>query len=75
MSPLGTPRTGQLGGLEQVGWGPLVEASDPRREQGIGTRGPGWQTVPQSEMLGLVREGRTVEAKERPQACRSSSSE
>lgn len=53
----------------------LAEARDEIRDQGLSSEGLAWQEALDSGMLELVREGRLVEAKERLQACLSSSSE
>jgi hypothetical protein len=53
----------------------LAEAREGLRDSGLSTEGLGWQKALDSGILETVREGRTVEAKERLQACLSSSSE
>jgi precorrin-2 dehydrogenase/sirohydrochlorin ferrochelatase len=53
----------------------LAEAREEIRDQGLSSEGLAWQEALDSGMLELVREGRLVEAKERLQACLSSSSE
>jgi siroheme synthase-like protein len=53
----------------------LSEARDRLRVGGVPTEGPGWQNALDSGMLDLIREGRLAEAKERLQACLSSSSD
>ena len=53
----------------------LAEALASIREVGCSREGLGWQDALDSGILDLVRQGRTVEAKERLQACLSSSSE
>ncbi|MFN3219605.1 MAG: bifunctional precorrin-2 dehydrogenase/sirohydrochlorin ferrochelatase [Acidimicrobiales bacterium] len=55
--------------------GLLAEAREEIRDQGLSSEGLAWQEALDSGMLELVREGRLVEAKERLQACLSSSSE
>jgi len=52
----------------------LATARDERRARGESTEGPGWQRALDSGMLELIREGNLAEAKERLQACLSSSS-
>jgi siroheme synthase-like protein len=53
----------------------LAEARAELRRQGLPTEGPGWQRALDSGMLDLIREGDLAEAKERLQACLSSSSD
>ena len=53
----------------------LAETREGLRESGLSTEGLGWQNALDSGILEMVREGRIVEAKERLQACLSSSSE
>jgi siroheme synthase-like protein len=53
----------------------LAEARAERRARGESTEGPGWQRALDSGMLDLIREGDLAEAKERLQACLSSSSD
>jgi precorrin-2 dehydrogenase/sirohydrochlorin ferrochelatase len=53
----------------------LIEAREELRASGVSTEGLGWQEALDSGMLALVREGRVAEAKERLQACLSSSLE
>lgn len=53
----------------------LAEARESLRDAGYSTEGLGWQDALDSGILDLVREDRIVEAKERLQACLSSSSE
>lgn len=53
----------------------LSEARDERRAAGGTTEGLGWQRALDSGMLELIREGHLAEAKERLQACLSSSSD
>ena len=53
----------------------LAEAREEIRDRGLSSEGLAWQEALDSGMLELVREGRLVEAKERLQACLSSSSE
>ena len=52
----------------------LSEARDELRARGESTESPGWQRALDSGMLELIREGNLAEAKERLQACLSSSS-
>jgi siroheme synthase-like protein len=52
----------------------LAEARDELRARGESTEGRGWQKALDSGMLELVRQGNLAEAKERLQACLSSSS-
>jgi precorrin-2 dehydrogenase/sirohydrochlorin ferrochelatase len=52
----------------------LAEARQDLRRQGRATEGLDWQRALDSGMLELIREGRLAEAKERLQACLSSSS-
>jgi precorrin-2 dehydrogenase/sirohydrochlorin ferrochelatase len=52
----------------------LAEARDELRARGESTEGRGWQEALDSGMLELVRQGNLAEAKERLQACLSSSS-
>ena len=53
----------------------LAEARAELQERGMSTEGPGWQRALDSGMLDLIREGDLAEAKERLQACLSSSSD
>ena len=53
----------------------LAEARADLQERGMSTEGPGWQRALDSGMLDLIREGDLAEAKERLQACLSSSSD
>ncbi len=53
----------------------LAEARADLQARGVGTEGLDWQGALDSGMLELVREGRLAEAKERLQACLSSSSD
>jgi precorrin-2 dehydrogenase/sirohydrochlorin ferrochelatase len=53
----------------------LAEARADLLKQGRSTEGPGWQRALDSGMLDLIREGHLAEAKERLQACLSSSSD
>jgi siroheme synthase-like protein len=53
----------------------LAEARAERQARGLSTEGPGWQRALDSGMLDLIREGDLAEAKERLQACLSSSSD
>ena len=52
----------------------LSETREELRARGESTEGPGWQRALDSGMLELIREGNLAEAKERLQACLSSSS-
>jgi siroheme synthase-like protein len=52
----------------------LAEARSELRDAGLTTEGLDWRGALESGMLEMVREGRLVEAKERLQACLSSSS-
>jgi siroheme synthase-like protein len=52
----------------------LADARDELRARGESTEGRGWQEALDSGMLELVRQGNLAEAKERLQACLSSSS-
>jgi len=52
----------------------LSETRDELRARGESTESPGWQRALDSGMLELIREGNLAEAKERLQACLSSSS-
>jgi siroheme synthase-like protein len=52
----------------------LSETRDELRARGQSTESPGWQRALDSGMLELIREGNLAEAKERLQACLSSSS-
>jgi precorrin-2 dehydrogenase/sirohydrochlorin ferrochelatase len=53
----------------------LAEVRADLRAKGIPTEGPGWNRALDSGMLELIREGHLAEAKERLQACLSSSSD
>ncbi len=53
----------------------LVEARDRLRRAGVATEGLNWQEALDSGMLELVRSGHLAEARERLQACLSSSSD
>jgi precorrin-2 dehydrogenase/sirohydrochlorin ferrochelatase len=53
----------------------LSEAREVLRSRGIATEGLSWQQALDSGMLELVRAGREAEARERLQACLSSSSD
>ena len=53
----------------------LAEARADLIARGQSTEGPGWQRALDSGMLDLIREGDLAEAKERLQACLSSSSD
>jgi siroheme synthase-like protein len=64
----------QLGPEYEELLGVLAEARDGLRSQGRSTEGLDWQKALDSGMLELVREGRLAEARERLQACLSSSS-
>ena len=52
----------------------LAVAREELTARGESTEGPGWQRALDSGMLELIREGNLAEAKERLQACLSSSS-
>ena len=52
----------------------LATERDALRQAGRSTEGLDWQPALDSGMLDLIREGRLAEAKERLQACLSSSS-
>lgn len=64
----------QLGAEHEVLLDLLVEQRDRLREEGRPTEGLDWQAALDSGMLDLIREGHLAEAKERLQACLSSSS-
>jgi len=53
----------------------LAEAREDLRSKGIATEGLSWHEALDSGMLDLVRAGRVAEARERLQACLSSSSD
>jgi precorrin-2 dehydrogenase/sirohydrochlorin ferrochelatase len=53
----------------------LSEERTRLQAEGVPTEGLNWQEALDSGMLGLIREGRLAEAKERLQACLSSSSD
>ena len=53
----------------------LSETRDELKARGESTESPGWQRALDSGMLELIREGNLAEAKERLQACLSSSSD
>ena len=53
----------------------LAEAREDLRSRGIATEGLSWHEALDSGMLDLVRAGRVAEARERLQACLSSSSD
>ena len=55
--------------------GLLAERREALRSEGIPTEGMSWQDALDSGMLDLVRAGRVAEARERLQACLSSSSD
>jgi hypothetical protein len=55
--------------------GPLSERRVELQSRGVATEGLDWQGALDSGMLDLIREGRLAEAKERLQACLSSSSD
>ena len=52
----------------------VAEVRDELRAEGVATEGLAWREALDSGMLELVREGHLAEAKERLQACLSSSS-
>ncbi len=64
----------QLGPEHEVLLDLLVEQRDLLRREGRPTEGLDWQPALDSGMLDLIREGHLAEAKERLQACLSSSS-
>ena len=66
----GTPQP-----VGQVDASLLAEARDDLRATGRSSLGVDWHAALDSGMLELVREGRLAEAKERLQACLSSSSD
>jgi siroheme synthase-like protein len=65
----------EIGPEYEVLAGLLAEARDEMRARGESTEGRGWQQALDSGMLELVRQGNLTEAKERLQACLSSSSD
>jgi siroheme synthase-like protein len=65
---------GQLGPEHEVLLDLLAEQRDRLRREGRATEGLDWQPALDSGMLDLIREGHLAEAKERLQACLSSSS-
>jgi precorrin-2 dehydrogenase/sirohydrochlorin ferrochelatase len=65
---------GEIGPEYEVLAALLAEARDELRAKGEPTEGRGWQKALDSGMLELVRQGNLLEAKERLQACLSSSS-
>jgi siroheme synthase-like protein len=67
--------TDEFGPEYEVLIGLLAEARADLVAQGKSTEGPGWQRALDSGMLDLIREGDLAEAKERLQACLSSSSD
>jgi precorrin-2 dehydrogenase/sirohydrochlorin ferrochelatase len=66
---------GELGAEYEVLLDVLAEARDAVRARGRSTEGLDWQSALDSGMLDLIRAGRLEEAKERLQACLSSSSD
>ncbi len=62
---------GEVGPEYSVLAGLLSEAREELRQRGRPTSGLDWQTVLDSDMLGLVRAGRVEEARERLKACLS----
>jgi siroheme synthase-like protein len=64
----------QLGPEYEALLGVVTEVRDELRSRGVATEGLAWQEAIDSGMLELVREGHLAEAKERLQACLSSSS-
>ena len=65
----------ELGEEYEVLLGLLEEARTALRESGVATEGLSWQEALDSGMLDLIRAGRVAEARERLQACLSSSSD
>jgi precorrin-2 dehydrogenase/sirohydrochlorin ferrochelatase len=65
---------GEIGPEYEVLAGLLAEARAELQARGESTEGRGWQLALDSGMLELVRQGNLAEAKERLQACLSSSS-
>jgi len=63
----------QIGPEYEVLAGLLSEERDTARAQGRSTEGMDWQRALDSDMLDLIRSGRVQQAKERLQACLSSS--
>lgn len=63
----------QIGPEYEVLAGLLSEQRDAVRAQGRSTEGVDWQSALDSDMLELIRSGRVQQAKERLQACLSSS--
>ena len=66
---------GELGPEYEVLVRLLAEAREDLRSRGIATEGLSWHEALDSGMLDLVRAGRVAEARERLQACLSSSSD
>lgn len=64
----------EMGPEYEVLLGMLTEAREQIRAEGHPTEGLDWQRALDSGMLDLIREGHLAEAKERLQACLSSSS-
>ena len=64
----------EIGPEYEILAGLLADARDELRARGESTEGRGWQLALDSGMLELVRQGNLTEAKERLQACLSSSS-
>ena len=65
----------ELGPEYEILVGLLAERREALRSEGIPTEGMSWQDALDSGMLDLVRAGRVAEARERLQACLSSSSD
>jgi siroheme synthase-like protein len=65
----------ELGPEYEVLLGILEDARNALRESGVATEGLNWQEALDSGMLDLIRAGRVSEARERLQACLSSSSD
>jgi len=65
----------QVGPEYEILLGLLAERREALRSEGIPTEGMSWQDALDSGMLDLVRAGRVAEARERLQACLSSSSD
>jgi precorrin-2 dehydrogenase / sirohydrochlorin ferrochelatase len=65
----------EIGPEYEILLGLLAERREALRSEGIPTEGMSWQDALDSGMLDLVRAGRVAEARERLQACLSSSSD
>jgi precorrin-2 dehydrogenase/sirohydrochlorin ferrochelatase len=66
--------TDEFGPEYEVLIGLLADARTELQQRGMSTDGPGWHQALDSGMLELIREGDLAQAKERLQACLSSSS-